>query len=295
MVPKDTADKIDANAILASVKAAENLKEKAVVVSCSGATLASTDLKQKFCQDVAALQALGIYVVVVHGGGPQINHMLNRLDVESRFEGGVRVSSPQVVQVAEMVCGSINKELSALITAAGGSAVGFSGRDNNLLQCVKQESQGSCDLEMAGKVEAVNGSFLRRMYFGGVCPVIGLIGTGMREESHLAYTVDADDVVRSLATELRPARVVFLTDVAGVLDENKELLPRLSVDDVNALIADKTITGGMISKVLCANSAVKSGVQSVFIVDGRVPHALLREVLGGGMGTRTGGTVVTLE
>ena len=307
----DVAKAIDdnyVNAILANAKAAAKLKDKTVVVSCSGDALASPELKQKFCQDVAALQALGIFVVVVHGGGLQVKDMLDRLDVKSRSEGGVRESSPQVVQVAEMVIGSISKELSALICAAGGTALGLSGRDNKLLQCVKQESKKASDFEMVGKLEAINTLYLLSLIHSGICPVIGLIGTGMGEEAHLAYAVEGDDVVERIVREMTTAHVVFLTGVAGVLNKNEEIIPLLSVNDVDALIADKTITGGMISKVMCASSAVKSrvrgifislssGTQSAFIVDGRVPHALLREVRGGGaagVGTRTGGTVVTL-
>ena len=287
-----------ATAALTIAAGAATLAGQTVVVKYGGNAMTSPELKQQFCQDVAALQALHIRVVVVHGGGPQINQMLERVGVESRFEGGMRVSSPPVVQVAEMVlCGSVNKEISALIAAAGGRAVGLSGRDNNLLQCVKQQSEEGYDLEMVGQVEVVNTEFLNQLLDLGVCPVVSPIGTGMGEEAQLAYNVNADVAAGRIAGELRAARVLFLTDIAGVLNKEKKLLSRLSINDVNALIADETITGGMIPKVSYATSAIQLGVQSAFITDGRVPHALLREVLGGGadgMGSGAGGTVVTL-
>lgn len=278
--------------------AASTLAGQTIVVKYGGNAMTSPELKQKFCEDVAALQALGIRVVVVHGGGPQINQMLDRVGVESRFEGGMRVSSPAVVEVAEMVlCGSVNKEISATIAACGGRAVGLSGRDNNLLQCVKQENKDGYDLELVGKVDAVNTEFLNQLLNMGICPVVSPIGTGMGDESHLAYNVNADVAAGRIAGELRAARVLFLTDIAGVLNKDMELLPSLSVDNINDLITDETITGGMIPKVSYATSAVQLGVKGAFITDGRVPHALLREVLGGGadgMGSGSGGTVVTL-
>jgi len=293
----ETDDSFSDTALTISA-AASTLAGQTVVVKYGGNAMTSPELKLKFCQDVAALQALGIRVVVVHGGGPQINQMLDRVGVESRFEGGMRVSSPAVVEVAEMVlCGSVNKEISATIAACGGRAVGLSGRDNNLLQCVKQENNDGYDLELVGKVNAVNTEFLNQLLDMGVCPVVSPIGTGMGDESNLAYNVNADVAAGRIAGELRAARVLFLTDIAGVLNKDMELLPSLSVDNINDLIADETITGGMIPKVSYATSAVQLGVKGAFITDGRVPHALLREVLGGGadgMGSGAGGTVVTL-
>jgi acetylglutamate kinase len=241
---------------------------------------------------------LGIRVVVVHGGGPQINAMLNKVGVESRFEGGFRVSSPEVVEVAEMVlCAQVNKEISSSITNAGGHAIGLSGRDDNLLQCTKQLEDG-IDLGFVGKVEFVNTKLLNDLLDIGICPVVSPIGTGMGDESAIAYNVNADVAAGRIAGELKAARVLFLTDIAGVLDKQKQLLPSLSVAQVQELIKDETITGGMIPKVSYATSAVQLGVQGAFITDGRVPHALLKEVLGSGgannMGSGEGGTVVTL-
>lgn len=278
--------------------AAASLRGKTIVVKYGGNAMTSPELKRSFCEDVAAVQNLGIRVVVVHGGGPQINAMLEKVGVETRFEGGMRVSSKEVVEVAEMVlCGSVNKEISSMICSAGGNAVGLSGRDDSLLQCVKKIDKSGYDLEFVGEVETVNTELLTKLLDIGICPVVSPIGTGMGDEKDVAYNVNADVAAGRIAGELRAARALFLTDIAGVLDKNKELLPTLSCDDVESLIDDETITGGMIPKVTYATNAVKLGVAGAFITDGRVPHALLREVLAGGSagtGSGEGGTFVSL-
>ena len=279
-------------------EAAASLRGQTIVVKYGGNAMTSAELKAGFCQDVAALQNLGIRVVVVHGGGPQINAMLEKVGVESRFEGGMRVSSKEVVEVAEMVlCGSVNKEISSAICSAGGRAVGLSGRDDSLLQCVKKIDKRGYDLEFVGEVETVNTKLLHDLLDMGLCPVVSPIGTGVGDEKDIAYNVNADVAAGRIAGEIKAARVLFLTDIAGVLDKEMKLLPSLSCDDVDGLIEDETITGGMIPKVSYATSAVKLGVGGAFITDGRVPHALLKEVLGGGAagtGSGGGGTFVSL-
>lgn len=278
--------------------AVESLRGQTVVVKYGGNAMTSPELSKGFCEDVADLQKLGIRVVVVHGGGPQINKMLDKVGVESRFEGGMRVSSPEVVAVAEMVlCGSVNKGISSGICSAGGMAIGISGRDANVLQCTKLIDSKGYDLGNVGKVEYVNTSFLETLLDNGITPVVAPIGTGMGEEEDLAYNCNADVAAGRIAGELKAARVLFLTDIAGVLDKEMKLLKELTISDVNDLIEDETITGGMIPKVTYATDAVKLGVKSAFITDGRVPHALLKEILGGGesgLGSGDGGTVITL-
>lgn len=279
--------------------AAAALRGQTIVVKYGGNAMTSEDLKEKFCQDVAALQKLGIRVVVVHGGGPMINAMLEKVGVESRFEGGMRVSSKEVVDVAEMVlCAQVNKELSSKICSAGGRAVGISGRDDSLLQCIKKINKDGYDLGFVGEVQTVNTAFLESLLDIGLCPVVSPIGTGIDDEADIAYNVNADVAAGRIAGELKAARVLFLTDIAGVLNKEMQLLKSLNVQEVNALIEDETITGGMIPKVSYATSAVQLGVGGAFITDGRVPHALLKEVLGGGaegMGSGEGGTIVTNE
>lgn len=295
---EDRVDDSFVTSALTIAAAAATLRDKTVVVKYGGNAMTSEELKDMFCEDVATLQNLGIRVVVVHGGGPQINSMLEKVGVESRFEGGMRVSSKEVVDVAEMVlCGSVNKEISSKICAKGGRAIGLSGRDDSLLQCIKEENKDGFDLQFVGNVVAVNTDLLDELLDMGVCPVVSPIGTGMGEERDIAYNVNADVAAGRIAGELRADRVIFLTDIAGVLDKEKVLFPSLSVSRISELIADETITGGMIPKVSYATSAVQLGVSGAFITDGRVPHALLKEVLGGGangMGSGQGGTVVTL-
>jgi len=282
---------------LTTAGAVRSLAGQTIVVKYGGNAMTSDELKDKFCQDVAALQALGIRVVVVHGGGPMINKLLEKVGVESRFEGGMRVSSKEVVEVAEMALNSVNKEIASLINSHNGMAIGISGRDGSLLKCTKEINKDGIDLGNVGKVEEVNTELLEDLLDIGVCPVVCPIGTGMGDEKTVAYNVNADVAAGRIAGELRAARVLFLTDIAGVLNKDKQLFTSLSCDDIDKLIDDETITGGMIPKVSYATSAVKLGVKGAFITDGRVPHALLKEVLGGGssgMGSGEGGTVVTL-
>jgi acetylglutamate kinase len=253
---------------------AGSLRGKTIVVKYGGNAMTSPELARGFCEDVAALQKLGIRVVVVHGGGPQISSMLEKLGVETRFEGGMRVSSAEVVEVAEMIlCGSVNKGIASSICAAGGRAIGLSGRDDSLLQCTKQANKDGFDLGFVGKVETVNTAMLESILALGITPVVSPIGTG-------------------IGGELKAYRVLFLTDIAGVLDKEKNLLRTLTVKKIEDLIDDETITGGMIPKVTFATSAVQLGVQEALITDGRVPHALLNQVLGSI--DSEGGTIVTL-
>jgi acetylglutamate kinase len=271
----------------------EALQGCTLVVKYGGNAMTSPELAKGFCEDVAALQKLGLRVVVVHGGGPQINTMLDKVGVQSRFEGGMRVSSPEVVEVAEMVlCGNVNKKISNGICAAGGMAIGLSGRDANILQCTKLVEKNGLDLGNVGKVDFINTELLEDLLDMGIIPVISPIGTGYGEEKEVAYNCNADVAAGRIAGELKAERVLFLTDIAGVLDKQKNLLKRLSTTDVQKLIDDGTITGGMIPKVTYATDAVQLGVKEAFITDGRVPHALLNDILSGS--GEQGGTVIQL-
>jgi len=279
-----------------------SLTDQTIVVKYGGNAMTSPELSTLFCQDVATLQKLGMRVVVVHGGGPMINAMLDKVGVESRFEGGMRVSTPEVVEVASMVlCGDVNKRISGGIVLAGGRALGLNGRDDGLLQCTKLYGgdDGSLDLGNVGQVSVVNTELIHQLLDVGITPVIAPIGMGVKgaEDAAVVYNINADVAAGRIAGELKAARVLFLTDIAGVLDKNMELLESLTCDDIDGLIKDETITGGMIPKVTFATDAVKLGVKGAFITDGRVPHALLNEVLAGGekgMGSGGGGTIVTL-
>jgi acetylglutamate kinase len=278
--------------------AVSSLAGETIVIKYGGNAMTSPELAKGFCEDIAALQKLGMRVVVVHGGGPQIKAMLEKVGVESRFEGGMRVSSKEVVEVAEMVlCGSVNKQISSGICSAGGIAIGLSGRDADLLQCEKLLNKDGIDLGNVGEVKAVNTDLLNNMLDLGITPVVSPIGTGIGDEKDVAYNCNADVAAGRIAGELKASRVLFLTDIAGVLDKEMKLLKELSIQDVNDLIEDDTITGGMIPKVSYATDAIKLGVKGAFITDGRVPHAVLNEILAGGAdgkGSGEGGTIITM-
>mgnify|MGYP000275626510 CR=1 FL=1 len=260
------ADDVFADAALQVADAAGSLKGKTIVVKYGGNAMTSPELKAGFCQDVAALQKVGIQVVVVHGGGPQINSMLATVGVESRFEGGMRVSTKEVVDVAEMVlCGSVNKEISSAICSAGGRAIGISGRDDSLLQCTKEINKDGVDIGFVGNVKTVNTHLLQQLLDAGICPVVSPIGTGIGEEKNIAYNVNADVAAGRIAGELGAARVLFLTDIAGVLDKEMKLFPTLSVQKIQSLIEDETITGGMIPKVSLNKSLVFASILFCFL------------------------------
>lgn len=234
-----------------------SLSGETVVVKYGGNAMTSPELAALFCEDIATLQKLGLRVVVVHGGGPMINSMLEKVGVESTWEGGMRVSTPEVVDVAAMVlCGTVNKNISGGIVLAGGRALGLSGRDDALLQCEKLYGgdDGSIDIGNVGEVKTVNTALIHELLDAGITPVIAPIGMGCRGEADedVVYNINADVAAGRIAGELRAARVLFLTDIAGVLDKEMKLMERLSCDDIDKLIKDETITGGMIPKGECA-------------------------------------------
>lgn len=215
--------------------------------------MTSPDLAALFCEDVVTLQKLGLRIVVVHGGGPMINAMLEKVGVESSWAGGMRVSTPEVVDVASMVLsGTVNKGISGGIALAGGRAIGLNGRDDGLLRCEKLwgGDDGSLDIGNVGEVVTVNTDLINQLLDMGIAPVIAPIGMGCKGASDegVVYNINADVAAGRIAGELRAARVLFLTDIAGVLDKEKRLLDKLSCDDIDKLIKDETITGGMIPK-----------------------------------------------
>jgi len=270
---------------------AKSLQDSIIVVKYGGNAMTSPELAQLFCEDVATLQNLGAKMVVVHGGGPQISSMLKTVNVESKFsESGMRISTPEVVNIAEMVlCGSVNKQIANGICNAGGNAIGLSGRDNKIMQCVQKGSRD--EIGYVGNVETVNVAFLNKLLDIGVVPVISPIGCGKEEndEDDTIYNVNADVAAGRLAGAVGAKQVVFLTDIAGVLDKSMELLSTLTLDQVDSLIEDETITGGMIPKVSYAMDSVKQGVEFAKIIDGRVENALLNQILNEGI---EGGTTI---
>src|SRR5580692_1256270 len=250
-----------------------------------------------FAQDIVLMKQTGIDPVVVHGGGPQIGAMLTKLSIPSTFVDGLRVTDEAAIEVVEMVLtGSINKQIVSGINAAGGRAVGVSGKDGNLVIAKKLERLNShdgkpgkeVDLGFVGVPEKVNTEVLRTIMASELIPVIAPIGAGRKGET---FNINADTVAGAVAGALKAERLVLLTDVEGVLDQDKKLIPRLSVREARALIADGTISGGMIPKIQTAIDAVEGGVNAAVILDGRIPHVLLLELF-----TEHGaGTLITAD
>ena len=256
------------------------------VVKYGGHAMGDPEAARDFAEDVVLLKAIGINVVVVHGGGPQIGAMLEKLGVESQFIGGLRVTDAETAKIAEMVlAGSINKEIVGWIGAAGGRAVGISGKDGNLVLCEKiggkrapnpdSGIERNVDLGFVGEPVAVDRRILDSLSGDGIIPVVAPVGIGA--DGH-TYNVNADTMAGAIAAALGASRLFLLTDVAGVLDKEKRLLTDLTPADIQGLQADGTVTGGMIPKLETCVHAVEQGVDAAVILDGRVPHAMLLEI-----------------
>jgi len=270
---------------------------KTMVVKYGGNAMVD-GVTEDFAQDIVLMKQTGIEPVVVHGGGPQIGDMLKRLSIPSSFVDGLRVTDEAAIDVVEMVLtGSINKHIVSGINAAGGRAVGISGKDGNLILARKLErmkldpatlENKPLDLGFVGEPDIVNPEVLRNIMKSDLIPVIAPIGIGPKGET---FNINADTVSGAVAAAMQAERLILLTDVEGVLDQDRKLIPNLSVAEAEALIKDGTIRGGMIPKIETAIEAVKSGVKAAVILDGRIPHVLLLELF-----TEHGaGTLITAE
>ncbi|MDO8330348.1 MAG: acetylglutamate kinase [Fluviicoccus sp.] len=257
---------------------------KTIVVKYGGNAMTDPDLENSFARDIVLLKTVGLNPVVVHGGGPQIGDLLNRIGKESRFVDGMRVTDKETMDVVEMVLGGlVNKSIVNLINQNGGRAMGLTGKDGNLLRAKKLyiEKQGDdgktekVDIGQVGEVAGVKTDVLDLFMASDFIPVIAPVGVGDDGES---YNINADLVAGKVAEALKAEKLILLTNITGVLDRNKNILTGLSTQDVDDLIADGTIYGGMIPKVSCALDAVKGGVVSAHIIDGRLPHATLIEI-----------------
>ncbi len=270
---------------------------KTIVVKYGGHAM-QEGITEDFAQDIVLMKQTGIEPVVVHGGGPQIGEMLKRLSIPSNFIDGLRVTDEAAIGVVEMVLtGSINKQIVSGINAAGGRAVGISGKDGNLILARKLErtridpatlERKPVDFGFVGEPEKISPEVLRRIMQSDLIPVIAPIGVGKKGET---FNINADTVAGAVAGAMLAERLVLLTDVEGVLDQERKLIPKLSVAEARALIQGGTIRGGMIPKIETAIEAVEAGVKAAVILDGRIPHVLLLELF-----TEHGaGTLITAE
>ncbi len=249
-----------------------------VVIKYGGSALIDGEIKESVIKDIALMKFVGFKPVVVHGGGPEINSMLGKLNIESKFKNGLRVTDSDTMEVVEMVLsGKLNKALATDLNLQGISAVGVSGKDAGMLKVKKLCPNGE-DIGLVGEIEAVNTNLLRTLIENDFVPVISPVGI---DNEGKTYNINADYAAVSIAGALQAEKLVFLTDVSGIMrdvNDKNSMYPRISVEEVKALIKDGTISGGMIPKVECCIAGVEKGVRSVHILDGRLPHCLILEI-----------------
>lgn len=258
--------------------------KRTVVVKYGGHAMGDEALSASFARDIVLLKQAGINPIVVHGGGPQIGAMLKKLNIESEFSGGLRVTDKATVEVVEMVlAGSINKNIVGALNQAGGRAVGLCGKDGNLIIARKVDHkhdpdsnvENAVDLGFVGEPETINPEILETMIKSDIIPVIAPIGVSTSGDT---YNINADTAAGAIAAATNAKRLLLLTDIRGVLDKSDNLVTGLTVDKARALMKDGTISGGMIPKLETCIDAVEDGVEAVVILDGRVPHAVLLEL-----------------
>ncbi len=286
------ANSTNTNLVPASLKA-EILSEalpyiqrfhgKTIVIKYGGNAMTDRRLQEAFARDVVLLKLVGLNPVVVHGGGPQINSALNRVGIKSQFVQGMRVTDPATMEVVEWVlCGEVQGDLVQMINSYGGHAVGLNGKDGAMIKARRMKLQDTNapnvwhDVGQVGLIESINPSVVQALEQDHFIPVISPIGMG---EDGLAYNINADVVAGKMAETLKAEKLVMLTNTPGVLDRDGNLLTGLSASGIDALFKDGTISGGMLPKLSSALSAARNGVRSVHIIDGRVIHCLLLEIL----------------
>ena len=256
--------------------------DRTIVIKYGGNAMTEAHLKAGFARDVVMLKLVGMNPVVVHGGGPQIGELLTTMGIKSEFRQGMRVTDEKVMNVVEMVLGELNQEIVGLINQQGGKAVGLTGQDGAFIHARKmllrsESGQGEpVDIGLVGEIERIDPELIALLDSRDFIPVVAPIGVGEQGE---AYNINADLVAGKLAETLKAEKLVLMTNTVGVLDKNDRLLTGLTASEIEALFADGTIHGGMLPKIGSALDAVRNGVKSSHIIDGRVDHALLLEVL----------------
>lgn len=258
---------------------------KTIVVKFGGNAMVDEDLQNSFARDIVMMKLVGMNPIVVHGGGPQIGDLLNKLNIDSKFVNGMRVTDSKTMDVVEMVLGgTVNKQIVSLINRNGGEAIGVTGKDGQLIRAKKLEVKAQTpevstseiiDIGHVGEVASINKSVIDMLLNSDFIPVIAPIGVG---KDGASYNINADLVAGKIAEVLQAEKLMLLTNVAGLMNKDGEILTGLSTSQVDELIADGTIYGGMLPKISCALDAVKCGVTSAHIVDGRVSHAVLLEI-----------------
>ena len=263
---------------------------RTIVIKYGGNAMTDEKLKQSFARDVVLLKLVGMNPVVVHGGGPQIEQLLSKVGKKGEFIQGMRVTDEETMSIVEMVlAGQVNKEIVELINHAGGKAVGLTGQDGGLIRARKlllpdkDAPGGQVDIGQVGEVEKIDPSVIQTLTSNGFIPVIAPIGSGEQGET---YNINADLVAGKVAEVLKAEKLVLLTNIPGVLDKSGQLLTGLTAKRIDELFADGTISGGMLPKISSALEAARGGVNSVHIIDGRVDHCLLLEIMtDSGVGT----------
>lgn len=261
---------------------------KIIVVKYGGNAMINEDLKQAVIEDIVLLNLVGIKVVLVHGGGPEISEMLKKTGKESKFVKGLRYTDRETMDIVQMIlCGKVNKNLVSLFEKAGGRAVGLGGMDGGLFKAIQLVDPDGTEYGYVGDIKEVNEKVVLDVLNEGFIPVVSSVAAGMDEETN--YNINADTAAEKLAVALKAKKLILLTDVCGLMRDPKDdstLIPRLKVSEVPALIKEGVISGGMIPKVDCCVEAVRQGVERANIQDGRVPHSILVELLSDdGVGT----------
>jgi acetylglutamate kinase len=259
--------------------------DETFVIKYGGHAMDNGPLAKQFAQDIVLLKQVGINPIVVHGGGPQIGKMLDRLKIQSEFVDGLRITDAATVEIVEMVlAGSINKQIVSEINKAGGTAIGICGKDGNLIEARKVKRtkkdpdsniERILDLGFVGEPVSINPTIIQEFAESNIIPVIAPIGFGVNGET---FNINADTAAGAIAAAIAAAKLLILTDVAGVLTEDKKLISELTFAEAHQLIADKVITGGMIPKIETCMHALENDVESAHILDGRLPHVLLLEI-----------------
>ncbi|HDZ62638.1 MAG TPA: acetylglutamate kinase [Nitrospirae bacterium] len=274
-----------AHVLIEALPYIRNFYGKTVVIKYGGAAMVKDELKDAFAQDIVLLNLIGIKPVIVHGGGPQINKILDKMGKTPTFVQGQRYTDQETIDIVEMVLGGlVNKQIVSLIGNHGGRAIGLSGKDGNLIKArrkiIRKRTADTgtpeiIDLGLVGEVEKINPRVILSVEKDGFIPVIAPISSGPKNES---LNINADYVAGSMAAALKAEKLILLTDTKGIIGKNNKLIPTLDKKKMKSLIADKTISGGMLPKVHACQTALKGGVKKTHIIDGRIPHSLLLEI-----------------